>query len=261
MPSPLLSLPTLSRGAAAVAVVVAGACTTAMSWRFSYQLGTNAWDGTVWAVFSVALDVAKWLMLPFAALAWRQHKPRAAAAILIWLVATTYSFAAAVGFAALNRDATAAERQHQTELQRTLATMRASPRWQSSAACADATAKLSKDFCAAYREAEAKLKDAIVEANPQTALLAQLTGLPRATIDLTLALFLAVACEVISALGLFAILPPAGGTPTIARAAAPWKRPVWPAMTGRGGINQDKTGQRQPTPQQLTVQKRKAPGS
>ena len=60
----------LSRCAAGAAIIVAGACTTAMNWRFSYQLGTSAWDSYTWATFSVALDVTKWLMLPFAALAW-----------------------------------------------------------------------------------------------------------------------------------------------------------------------------------------------
>ena len=98
---------------AAAAVLTAGACTTAMNWRFSYQLGTTEWDSTIWAIFSVALDVTKWLMLPFAALAGRRHKVRALAAICIWLVATTYSFGAAIGFAALNRDTTTSEREHQ----------------------------------------------------------------------------------------------------------------------------------------------------
>ena len=93
----------LSRYAATIAIVVAGACTTAMNWRFSYQLGTSAWDGYTWATFSVALDVSKWLMLSFAALAWRDHKRRSAAAVAIWIVATAYSFTAAIGFAALNR--------------------------------------------------------------------------------------------------------------------------------------------------------------
>ena len=60
--------------ASAFAILIAGACTTAMNWRFSYQLGTTAWDSYTWAIFSVALDVTKWLMLPFAALAWSDHK-------------------------------------------------------------------------------------------------------------------------------------------------------------------------------------------
>ena len=59
---------TPSRCVAGLAIVVAGACTTAMNWRFSYQLGTSAWDSHTWATFSVALDITKWLMLPFAAL-------------------------------------------------------------------------------------------------------------------------------------------------------------------------------------------------
>src|SRR6266513_787331 len=95
---------TPSRCVAGLAIVVAGICTTAMNWRFSYQLGTTEWDSYTWATFSVALDVSKWLMLSFAALAWREHKLRSAAALSIWPVATVYSFTAAIGFAALNRE-------------------------------------------------------------------------------------------------------------------------------------------------------------
>ena len=56
----------MTRTLAIIAVVVAGICTTAMNWRFSYQLGTTIWGSYTWSTFSVALDVSKWLMLPFA---------------------------------------------------------------------------------------------------------------------------------------------------------------------------------------------------
>ena len=110
----------IAHGLAFLAIFVAGACTTAMNWRFSYQLGISEWDSYTWAIFSVALDVTKWLMLPFAALAWRHYRARSLAALGIWLIATIYSFTAAIGFAALNRDTTTAERMQQTELQKTL---------------------------------------------------------------------------------------------------------------------------------------------
>src|SRR5437762_12149549 len=94
----------MTRRIGVFAILVAGVCTTAMNWRFSFQLGTTVWDSYTWATFSVALDVSKWLMLPFAAIAWREHKLRSAAALAIWIVATIYSFTAAIGFAALNRE-------------------------------------------------------------------------------------------------------------------------------------------------------------
>lgn len=215
----------MTRYLATLAVLIAGACTTAMNWRFSYQLGTSVSDSYTWAIFSVALDVSKWLMLPLAAVAWPKHKPRAAAAFAIWLVATVYSFAAAIGFAALNRDALAAERQSQIELRDTIITMKASPRWQSSAACADATTKASQEFCNRYREAEAWLKAAPQEANPQSALISRLTGYPQDSVNILLAVFLATACEIISALGLYAVMPPSG----LPRMPAPptWQPPKW----------------------------------
>ena len=156
----------MTRALAILAVLVAGVCTTAMNWRFSYQLGTTVWDSYTWATFSVALDVSKWLMLPFAALAWRDHKLRSVAALAIWLVATIYSFTAAIGFAALNRETSISERQAQADLHKTLEVMKQSPRWQSSAACADATSPLSKEFCARYAAAEVKLKHVVQRGGP-----------------------------------------------------------------------------------------------
>jgi len=218
----------MTRSLAILAILVAGVCTTAMNWRFSYQLGTSTWDSYTWAIFSVALDVTKWLMLPFAALAWRARKLRAAAAFAIWLVATIYSFTAAIGFAALNRETSVAERQAQTDLQKTLQLMRQSPRWQSSAGCADATAPLSKEFCMRYAATEARLKDAPQEADPQSALFARVTGLAPETVRLLLAFFLAVACEVISALGFFAILSPSPKPqPQLKTAPPKWRPPKW----------------------------------
>jgi hypothetical protein len=208
---------------ASAAILVAGACTTAMNWRFSYQLGATEWDSYTWAVFSVALDVTKWLMLPYAALAWRLHKARSLAAITIWLVATIYSFTAALGFAALNRETTTAERRHQTELHKTLETMKQSPRWQSSAACADATSPQSKAFCANYRAVADRVKSMPPDDDPQSALLSRLTGMPSETVRLVLSLFLAAACEVISALGFFAILPSQHNAPQ----PRAWKAPGW----------------------------------
>src|ERR1700682_2466276 len=117
----------MTRTIAILAILVAGVCTTAMNWRFSYQLSTTAWDSYTWATFSVALDVSKWLMLPFAALAWRDHKLRSAAGGAIWMVATAYSFTAAIGFAALNRETSISERQAQADLHKTLELMKQSP--------------------------------------------------------------------------------------------------------------------------------------
>jgi hypothetical protein len=220
----------MSRIVATIAIFVAGACTTAMNWRFSYQLGTSEWDRTTWATFSVALDVTKWLMLPFAALAWRNHKLRAIAAFAIWLVATIYSFTAAIGFAALNRETSISDRQAQTDLHKTLQMMRQSPRWQSSAGCADATAPLSKQFCARYTATEARLESSPQEADPQSALFARITGLPVDTVRHILSIFLAIACEVISALGFFAILPPSPKFQPQSKTIPPkWTPPKWPA--------------------------------
>lgn len=239
-----------TRCIAAMAIIIAGACTTAMNWRFSYQLGTTEFDSITWAIFSVALDVSKWLMLPIAAVAWRAHKLRAVAAIVIWIVATIYSLVAAIGFSALNRDTIIAERSAQAELKSTLLLMRQSPRWQSSAACADATAPASKDFCARYAEAEARLKSFSQDADPQAELIARITGLAIERVRIVLAVFLAIACEVISALGFFAIMAPAGEALTSPKTSTPrWKPPRWrpPSTTTKASGSNGATSRRDAT--------------
>lgn len=223
---------TLTRIVAATAVLTAGVCTALMNWRFSTTLGGTAIDGMTWATFAVALDVAKWLMLPFAARAWPGHKARAAAALAIWVVATLYSFTAAVGFAALHRDRAAAEHAAEIDRRQVLQTMRQSPRWQASAACADPTTPASREFCARYRAAETSVK-AEANGDAQAVLIARLIGIAPETASLVLCLFLALACEVISALGFLAILPAPVTTSAPPKAKAPpWQPPKWaPVIT------------------------------
>jgi hypothetical protein len=120
-----------------------------------------------------------------------------------------------------------AQRQQQIEVQKTITLMQQSPRWQSTAACADATSPQSKQFCSAYRTAEAQLKFTTAETDPQSAVLAKLSGLSAEAVRLVLAVFLAVACEVISALGLFAILP----VPDLAPQREPATPGAWKAPT------------------------------
>jgi hypothetical protein len=228
-----------------------------MNWRFAYQLGTTEWDSIIWAIFSVALDVTKWVMLPFAAQAGRHHKLRALAAFCIWLVATSYSFGAAIGFAALNRDTTTAEREHQVQLQKTIETMKQSPRWQTSAACADATAPQSKQFCQTYAAAAARLTLTSRDPDPQAALFARLTGLTIETVRISLNVFLAIACEVISALGFFVILQSEATDAQPKPTRTPWTPPSWSAKAR----SRPDTSWRDAPRHVATEQKIKTPGS
>jgi hypothetical protein len=226
------------RKIAILTILTAGMCTTAMNWRFSYQLGTSSFDSCTWAIFSVALDISKWLMLPYAALAWHNNKARSCAAFSIWLIATVYSFTAAMGFAALNRGVASAAHRQQAELHATLATIKLSPKWQSSAACADATTPQSKEFCAYYRTVASQIRELPQDADPQANFVARLTGLQPETVSLILSVFLALACEIISAFGFFAILPsplPAK-TPQAAHSWAPRERRLETTSTDGGAI-------------------------
>jgi hypothetical protein len=210
-----------------IAIGIASACAAFMNWKFALHLSSSSADRHALAIFSVALDVTKWFMLPCAGHAWSRHKPRAIAAVTIWIVATMYSLAAVTGFAAIGRDAAIATSAEQLELRAALATMRQSPRWQSSAACADATLPLSRAFCAAYREAEARMQPATGDGASQITLLVDLTGLSQETLRFVLSLFVGVSCEAISALGLFAVLSPSQSSATSPPSPArPWRPPT-----------------------------------
>ena len=123
--------------------------------------------------------------------------------------------------------------------------MRQSPRWKSSAGCADATAPLSKEFCVRYSATEARLNGAPQEADPQSTLFARITGLSPETVRLVLSVFLAFACELISALGFFAILPTAPvSSQTTKVTTVRWKPPKWsaamPAKKNGAGLRTDR---------------------
>src|SRR5258705_210741 len=85
--------------------------------------------------------------------------------------------------------------------------------------------RFSYQFCETYRAVEARLKNSSQEPDPQAALFARLTGFSAETVRFTLSIFLAIACEVISALGFFAILQdPPKPSPTASNVVAPvWK--------------------------------------
>ena len=65
---------------------------------------------------------------------------------------------------------------------------------------------------------------------PQSALLSRLTGLPPDQVRLVLSVFLAAACEIVSALGFFAILPLGDKPAAQPKTTRPvWKTPEWRA--------------------------------
>lgn len=223
-----------ARALAGGAVIVAGLCTTSMNWQFGHQLASSEFDGHVLGTFSVALDICKWFALGLAALAWRARAyPRAAAGLAVWLVAVAYSGAAAIGFSALNRDTTAAERTGTVErIERArvaykeatarIAEAKASERWAATSACTNATAPRSVEYCDNIKALEQTAATAsaqldrgkTVAADPQAALMARISGWPEEHVKVALASAVAIVAEVVSAFGLFAVMaPPKGPEP------------------------------------------------
>lgn len=187
-----------------IAVVVAGLCTAAFNWQFSYGLGRTEHEALTWAIFSVALDVTKWTMLVIAVRAWPSIN--ALAALVIWIAATSYSFTAALGFAASNRahqDFVSLQfREHRTALQ----SAKQAPLWKSTHACTEVTTRNARAYCANLRGLASKSASQPKEA--QNTSIASLLNLTEHQASLMLSLYLALTCEIISALGLLAVLSP-----------------------------------------------------
>ncbi len=206
------------------AVVVIGAIAAAMNWRFGQTLGHTELDGYLFGALGVALVALNWIMPGAAAFAAsRKAKLQQAACIGLWLICAAYTLLSSVGFSALHRAENGADRQIQAERYATakadrerltgeLAAMKASPKYQAAAGCADARARQA-DFCAEVKAKEAEIKAAKrdmdagrpASVDPQAETLARLTGLETASVSTGLAVAVAVVMELVSSLGFFAV--------------------------------------------------------
>ena len=200
-------------------VIVAGLCTSAMNYRFAVSLGATPFDGQIWGVFAVAIDLIKWYALVVAAWQWPEHRGRSAACVALWLTTVAFSFLTAVGFATHNRQSVTAERKVQLAVQADIELLKASKRWRQTAGCADVTTKASRAFCDTYRELAARVTP-IESADAQAEALMKVFGGSAAAASLGLAMLLAAVCEIVSALGIFAF--------TLAGRAEASARPIFP---------------------------------
>lgn len=232
---------------AILAVLVCGLCTTAFNWQFSYQLGRTEHEALTWAIFSVALDVTKWTMLVIAVRGWPSLN--AIAAIIIWITATTYSFTAALGFAASGRAQHEHFSQQQREHRAALQSARQSPLWKSTDACTHIANRQARHYCAAVKDLEIKTSNQPKEA--QTTIIASLLNLPEQRASLILSLYLAITCEIVSALGLLAVLSPNLSS----KRQSSWisrtskrLRPITPASSSSAGSSTRSSPQSAPKP-------------
>jgi hypothetical protein len=221
----------LFRLLAITAVLTVGLCSMMMNWRFGLQLGSTPFDGLVLGVFSVGLDVVKWLSPLFVGFAFANGAyVRSTAALLIWVACVVYSLTAAIGFSASNREAiTLTQRFTQDQLAQTrerlkranedLATLRSSPRWSASSACTNATLSPSVALCHRAQEIERDIQDAQATLSAsssrqspaidaQVFLLGQLLALPEEWVRNSLIVLVAVVFELVSSLGFFVTAGP-----------------------------------------------------
>lgn len=239
----------------------------AMNWQFGFGLGKSEFERHVLGAGSVGADILKAILPFFIAWALRNRSfVQALAATLVWVICTTSSMTASLGFAALNRADTVGERQLaatqysdlRTQLKHVEEKLGWIPQHRSAAeveadinAIIDTRIKKGRDagktigevtknltesnwYSAQYGnkvlalrkelaiaenaeklEAEkatlaAKLENSsaksVTTADPQVAILTELTGLTPAKVQLGLVVLLSVLLEVGSGLGFFVVL-------------------------------------------------------
>ncbi|MDX2308492.1 MAG: hypothetical protein NW216_09660 [Hyphomicrobium sp.] len=155
------------------------AVSAAMNWKFGYSLGQSEVDGMIYGAASAAADCLK-ALIPFFFFAAIRNRmwSQAAAAALVGLVCTAYSFTSAIGHGALNRFHTtndrAAEAQTYQDLrsdlarakeqlgwvpqhrpvatvEAELASQEAQRPWAWTSGCTDIKGKQGREFCQGYQ--------------------------------------------------------------------------------------------------------------
>lgn len=218
-----------ARSITGLAIFIAAGCGMAMNAQFGFNLGSSQAEKIAFAAFGIAVDLAKVFALGFAAYAWsKRHHAKAAACIIVWLTTVAYASTAAIGFASTARDATVASRSGEAgdyksaiadrdAFQSQMAAARKNPLFEQTFGCsrydpnaAEGTpAGRRAEFCSTYWRTASQLDELkpkiatahFTDADPQAALFARMTGLPRETVSLGLALFVAGVTEIISSLG------------------------------------------------------------
>jgi hypothetical protein len=217
-----------ARMVATVAVFAAAAVHSTMNFKFGLSLSPDPFEQKVFAAFGVAVDIVKVLGLAFAAYAFERGRwAKGICCMIVWATTVVYSTTAALGFAALARDSVVAGRSadvndykaaiaEQKRLSEQMEQARANPLFSETYGCTDYNKNATKgidrkkaELCSGYWRAASAIDDlrpqvrsaSLTDADPQTALLAKVTGYPRETVAIGLAVFLAIVAEIVSALG------------------------------------------------------------
>lgn len=228
-----------ARALASGAIIVLAGCGIAMNMKFGWALGHDTLSRYLFTAMSVAADVTKILCLPFAVYhASKKRYAKAASVGVIWVLATSYCFASAFGFAGTTRSMLQSDHQRelaayqqrvaraqklelQVEDAKAAKNSRGAMMWETTGACLAATKDSSIAYCNNYRGIVADLeraRKAVGEppsfvADPQASLFATTFGIPVQTVTTSLAVAVAIFLETVSALSGFAFsksVAPAG---------------------------------------------------
>lgn len=217
-----------ARAVAVTAVFGAAIAHSTMNFRFGLSLSHDPIEQYVLAGFGVCVDIAKVFALAFAAIALEKARwLKGAACLLLWASTVAYSGAAALGFAALSRDTVVASRSSDVDdykaavsdkkrLTEQLEKSRENPHFLETYGCTEYNKNATKgdgrkkaEFCSNYWRSDQRLDDikpaikgaTLTQSDPQTALMAKVFDVPRETVAIALALFLAIVAEIVSSLG------------------------------------------------------------
>lgn len=236
-----------ARMGAAVGILLVTGCTMLMNAQFGWSLGSVDLERYTFVVASVALDLYKVFGLGFVVAAVITNKwPKAFAAFLVWAVTVCYGITAGIGFAAMTRSNSVAERtyhnqkieavqndynnkkQYLDRLNEELATMKNNERYTGSASCSVPEVRMRTEtrmFCSHFGTHKEKIEKAEVDLflakeklpktddtfirdpDPQMTFWAQMTGMKITDLINRWAIALALVFEIVSSLGMYAISP------------------------------------------------------
>lgn len=224
--------------------VVSGAAFL-MNAKYNYSLGSDIFEKYVMVAVSFGIDLYKFFGLGFIAAAFIKRKWfKGVAALITWLICVAYAATAAMGFATMTRSHVSSENTYKSDKIKDLQqsykdkkkkydavneefeTMKSNERYKSTAGCSvpeDRMTTASRYFCTdfktkkeevarkeydLYKAEQTKPKDEFIkDADPQMSFFAKASGIPIGYLLQYWAIGIALAIELVSALGNFAVSP------------------------------------------------------
>lgn len=210
---------------ARIAIIGAVMCTLWFNGSYAWSKGGALPHQLSMVALALTIDLCKASFLPAASILWRQNARVPAFLVMaLWPFALGYSTFAGYAYLTTHRTEVALEDEAQANRRRVaqtdydrildeLETARASSIWKTTAACTDPRSERHRNFCSSARATEIKLNEVSAalaaqtpaQADPELAVLAELTGWRTAFLTIVIAVVPALLLELIASIGPYAV--------------------------------------------------------